>query len=96
MEHKTWNFPLDGADHVVRLDWTYFTGRREVFVDGKQRHESVIPMRWRSSQPFEIEGRNCVVTTEPTWLLSPQFRISLKIDGKTIEPESGPSSWAEG
>ncbi|HMS46422.1 MAG: hypothetical protein WAX12_15080 [Candidatus Microthrix subdominans] len=93
MEHKTWKFQLKGEDHIVRLDWTYWGGRREVFVDGQQRHESIIPMRWRSSQVFELEGSHCVVTTEPTGLMSPKFRISLEIDGEGIKPQPGSSFW---
>ena len=93
MEHKTWKLDLDGDAHVVRLDWTYWGGLREVFIDGEQRHESVVPMRWKSSQAFEIDGRHCVVKTEPSALLSPKFRISLEVDGQPVASEPGSSFW---
>ena len=93
MEQKTWTFDLDGQTHVVRLDWTYWGGRRDVWVDGVQRHESVIPMRWRSSQAFDIGEHQGVVTTAPTKTISGRFRITLEIDGQPIEPEPGSSFW---
>lgn len=93
MDHKVWKFEVNGDSHIVQLDWTYWAGRRDVLVDGKPRHESVIPMRWKSSQAFEIDGSHCVVTTEPHGTLSPMFRISLRVDGELIEPESGSSFW---
>mgnify|MGYP000329788969 CR=1 FL=1 len=93
MEQTIWNVELDGATHEVRLDWTYFGGRREVFVDGVQRHVSVIPMRWRSTQEFEIDGHPCVVATEPSSLISPYFRISLRVDGRVVEAETPKSKW---
>lgn len=77
----------------MRLDWTYWGGRREVFVDGTQRHESVIPMRWRSTQAFVVDGHPCVVTTEPTGTLSAKFRISLEVDGQQVVAEPGSSFW---
>ena len=64
-----------------------------MFVDGQQRHESVIPMRWRSSQAFELEGAHCVVTTEPTGLMSTKFCTFLEINGESIKPHPGLSFW---
>lgn len=96
MEQKTWKFELDGETHVVRLDWTYWGGRRNVTVDGVERHESIVPMRWRSTQEFDVAGHQAVVTTEPTITISARFKISLTIDGQRIEPEPGSSSFWEG
>lgn len=43
MERKSWKVDIDGAQHSVVLDWTYYGGRREVTVDGRGVSKSTIP-----------------------------------------------------
>lgn len=93
MEQKTWRFDLDGTAHVVRLDWTYWGGRREVFVDGEERDASTVLGRWRSSQTFDLDGRHGVVETRPTKMISVKLNITLEIDGQPVEAEPGSSFW---
>ena len=93
MERKSWKVDLNGAQHAVALDWTYFGGRREVTLDRELVSESTIPMRWRSEQTFQIDGHPAVVRTKPARRLSPWFVISLEVDGATVPPEPGKSRW---
>lgn len=86
MEQKTWKFDLDDTEREVRLDWTYWGGHREVFLDGVSRHESVIPMRGRSQQRFEIDGHPAIVRTEPENFV--KFKITLEVDGRLVEAEA--------
>ncbi len=93
MERKSWKVDIDGAQHTVVLEWTYYGGRREVTVDGRVVSKSTIPMRWRSEQRFEIEGHPAVVRTKPSRRLSPWFVISLEVDGSTVPPGPERSRW---
>ena len=93
MERKSWTVDLDGDQHTVVLNWTYFGGRREVVLDGQVVDESTIPMRWSSEQTFEIGGRPAVVRTKPRRNLSPYFVITLEVDGQPVEPDPGSSGW---
>lgn len=93
MSCKSWTVDVDGNEHKVVLDWTYYGGRRDVAVDGRPVDSSTIPMRWRSTQFLEIEGHPAVVRTVPSKPVSPKFVISLELDGATVQPDPGKSKW---
>jgi hypothetical protein len=93
VEQKSWTIDVDGGQHSVVLNWTYFGGRREVTVDRQVVSKSTIPMRWRSTQGFKIDGHPAVVRTKPSGPLSPWFVITLDVDGKAVEPDPGKSRW---
>jgi len=65
VEQKSWTVNVDGAQHTVVLDWTYWGGRREVSLDGQAVGSSTIPMRWRSEQAFQIDGHPAVCERGP-------------------------------
>ena len=90
---KTWKFDLDGTEHEVRLEWTYWSGRRTVLVDGERLADSTRWFTWRTTQRIDVAGHAVVVRTEPSWMLSPLFRITLEVDGRVIEPEAGSTFW---
>ncbi|MEP1124255.1 MAG: hypothetical protein ABJH68_10240 [Ilumatobacter sp.] len=90
---KTWRFDLDGTPRELRLEWTYWSGRRTVDVDGERLAESATWFTWKTTQRVDVAGHACVVRTEPSWLLSPLFRITLEVDGRVIEPEAGSTFW---
>lgn len=107
MEQKPWTVDIDGGEHTVVLNWTYYGGRREVVVDGRAVSKNTIPMRWRSEQAFEIDRQPAVVRTQPARRIS-RFRdiaeavhgagaalfvITLEVDGKAVQPDSGKSRW---
>lgn len=89
MYTATWNLDVAGAQHEVKLEWTYWGGERHVFIDGKEVDGSHIPMRWKSTQEVEVEGKQIVVITRPHSVTHPsRFDVLLEVDGKEIEPDS--------
>lgn len=94
MERKSWTVDIDGGQHAVALNWTYYGGRREVTVNGRVVSTSTIPMRWRSTQTFDIDGHPAVLCTRPSFpVLSPWFVITLEVDGGVVQPDPGKSRW---
>lgn len=93
MERKSWTVEVHANQHDVTLDWTYWSGRREVAVDRRAVSKSTVPMRWRSKQAFEISGHPAVVLTKPARRFSSKFVISLEVDGKVVQPDPGKSMW---
>ena len=93
MERKSWTVDLDGRGRTVVLDWTYWGGRRQVSVDGEVVESSTVPMRWRSTQAFQIDGHQAVVRTRPSGPVSPRFVITLEVDEKAVQPDPGKSGW---
>ena len=89
MERKVWNVDVDGARHHVALNWTYWSGHRQVVVDGELADSSARPMRWASEQAVDVAGRTAVVRTKPSSRVSPWFVITLEVDGRRVAPEPG-------
>jgi hypothetical protein len=62
---KLWQFDLEDGSHTVRLVHGYFSGHRDIFVDGKL-HEQTRYLRnllfdSGSRHEFEVSGHRCVV-----------------------------------
>jgi len=93
VERKSWTVEVDGTEHEVVLEWTYWGGQRKLSLDGQLVHKSTIPMRWSSTQPFEIDGRPAVVRTRPRRMMSAWFVIDLEVDGQTVKPNAGAARW---
>jgi len=93
VERKSWTVDVDGKQHAVVLNWTYWGGRREVTLDDRVVAENTLPMRWRSGQAFVIDGHPAVVRTAPAGRFSPYFVISLEVDGEGVTPDPGSSRW---
>lgn len=94
MERKTWTVSIDGTEHSVALNWTYWGGERQVVVDGEVVDDDARLMRWTSAQEFDLGGHRAVVRTEPAKRFSTQFVITLEVDGAVVEPDPGqPSRW---
>jgi hypothetical protein len=94
VERKSWTVDVDGAQHAVVLNWTYYRGGRQVTVDGQVVDESTVPMRWKSEQAFTVAGHPATVRTKPAGRVSPYFVITLEVDGKPVTPDPGtPARW---
>ncbi len=93
MERKVWQVDVDGTPHEVVLNWTYWSGDRQVLLDGELVHSDAQLMRWKSEQPFKIDGRTAVVRTRPKTKVSPYFVISLEVDGREVPSASQPAKW---
>ena len=92
MDRKSWKVDVDGKQHEVVLNWTYWGGARQVSLDGKVVNDSTVPMRWKSEQAIDVDGRRVVVRTKPFKRVSPYFVIELEVDGKAVAAEPGPTS----
>lgn len=96
MERKSWTVDVDGTEHVVALDWTYYGGRRRVSLDGAVVDESTVPMRWRSEQSFfDLAGHPAVMRTRPSKRFSAYFLIELEVDGRLVESVTGRKAYWE-
>ena len=93
MERMLWNVEVDGKPHSVSLDWTYWGGYRSVRVDGSVVAESIVSLRLRSKQRFQIDGRGALVRTRPVARASPNVAIELELDGRVVPPEPGRKSF---
>jgi hypothetical protein len=93
MERKSWTITTESGPHEVLLLWTYWSGHRELLVDGRPQRSSGIPFRWRSDQTVTVDSHEVVVRTRPSKPLSPLFRISLELDGTEVPPNDGTSKW---
>lgn len=93
MATKTWDVETDGGTHAVALEWGYWGGRRKVTVDGEVVDESTIPLRAKSTQRFELDGRPCVVRTKPSSAVSPFFVIALEVDGQAVPSTDKRDTW---
>ena len=93
MERKVWQVDVGGTQHEVVLQWTYWGGDRQVLLDGELIHSDSQLMRWKSEQPFKIDGHTAVVRTKPKTKVSPYFVISLEVDGREVPSTSKLSKW---
>ncbi|HEU0103713.1 MAG TPA: hypothetical protein VFR07_15440 [Mycobacteriales bacterium] len=89
MDRKTWTVDVEGAQHLVALDWTYYGGHRRVSVDHEVVADSTVTARWRSEQTVDIDGHRVVVRTRPARRLSPYFVIELELDGRPVAANPG-------
>lgn len=93
MYRKTWKIPVDGEEHRVELNWSYWGGAREVLADGKVVNHDRMPMRWRSEQTFDLAGHEVKVITKPSKPLSGYFKIELTVDGSPVASDDAPTFW---
>lgn len=88
MYTAVWNIEVDGAVHEVKLEWTYWGGERDVYVDGVLVDEDKKPLRWKSDQQVDVAGKRVTVLTRPhSALHSARFSVLLQVDGAEIEPD---------
>lgn len=92
MERKVWKLDIDGAQHEVVLNWSYWGGFRQLVVDDRIVDTNEKLMRGRSEQRIEVAGHPVAVRTQPIKPLSPYFRIMLELDGRDVAPEPAPKS----
>ena len=83
-----WNLDVDGSTHEVKLEWTYWGGDRDVYVDGALVSESKLLLRWKSDQEIEVAGRTARVITKPHSVAhAARFTVLLEFQGKELEPD---------
>ena len=83
--NQSWNVILDGKQHIITLNWTYYGGTREVVVDGQMVDRSTEWLRPESKQHFVIDNHMCEIVTRPRQDDMFTFEIMLFIDGKKVD-----------
>jgi hypothetical protein len=85
MAQKTWIFKLDDGNHIVELEHGYFSGKRDIRIDGNPME---IPSKFfdtGSVHKFEISGIPCVLQIKGSLF---GFKYSFSVNGKVIDPSS--------
>lgn len=86
MKAARWTIEVDGQQHDVRLEWTYWGGQRDVYVDNQIMDGDTVPFRWSSTQAIEVGSKRVAVITRPQKINKAAFDVLLEVDGVEIEP----------
>ncbi len=86
MKAAIWNVNVNGTAHEVRLEWTYWGGQRDVYVDGTVVQGDTSPLRWSSTQPVDVAGKQVAVITRPRKVNKAAFDVVLQVDGQELAP----------
>jgi len=78
MGSRSWEVVLDETKHSVRLEHSYFGGKRTLFVDGVRHELKRIAVDFGSSHPFVLGGHEAVarIRTNGLW-----YSYDLEVDG---------------
>jgi hypothetical protein len=59
---RTWKATVEGSHHTIQIAHdAIFDGDLEIYVDGNQIFENVIPIGQDINHEFEIDGKPCLV-----------------------------------
>jgi len=85
MAKAVWTIALEDGTHTVELEHSYFSGKRNIRVDGRPLE---LPAKTASSivdfgrdQPFKIGNHDCVVHIRTNGLT---FSYDLSVDGRSV------------
>ncbi|MBA7600551.1 hypothetical protein ES703_07607 [subsurface metagenome] len=85
MPKKVWSFELAGGHHTVELNHGYWSGKREITVDGILVERSAKLEDTGSVHDFEVSGVPCVLHIKANWLwLGLRFDYKLYIRGELV------------
>ncbi len=80
---------------MVRTLFGFFSGRRDIFLDGQCREHS---RRLRhmlfdcgSRHEFEVSGHRCVICIVSGWRTAGFFHYRFSVDDRVIEEYHGPA-----
>ncbi len=82
MAKKIWNVNIEGINHTVELDHGYFSGKREITVDGKQLEKSVKVVDSGSDHVFKLDGHTCAIHIRTNGFT---YNYDFSIDGKSVQ-----------
>ncbi|WP_375489381.1 hypothetical protein [uncultured Jatrophihabitans sp.] len=88
MDRATWNVDVHGTGHQIELRWSYWGGRREVYVDGTFAAGDTKVLRWKSRHPVDVAGKTCTVITRPKKHAKTVFDVFLDVDGQERAPDN--------
>ena len=81
MARKVWRFKLADGQHTVELDHGYWSGKREITVDGVPLESSSKIWDTGSVHHFEVSGTPCVLHIKGKAL---SFDYKLYVNGKLV------------
>src|SRR5256885_1548287 len=78
MIHKAWTFALEDGQHTVELEFSLWSARERLHVDGQLLSDE---LRWviRSEYRFPIGAHTCIL------ILMPSIQCVLRIDEQPVE-----------
>lgn len=84
MAKRVWAFDVEGKHHTVELEHGYWSGKREIIVDGAPIERSRSLIDHGSQHQFSISDIGCVLR-----IISRRFRFDyeLWVGGKKVEPQ---------
>lgn len=81
MSKKIWTFASKDGNHAVELDHGFWSGKREITIDGVPLESSSKIWDTGSVHHFEVSGVPCVLQIKGNLL---SFKYNLYVDGKLI------------
>lgn len=85
----TWQVDMNGRQHEIVLNWTYWGGKREVVLDGDVISSERRPLLWWSEQPFQIDDEACKVVTRPQKINTTEFHVELFVGDRLVPAQGG-------
>ncbi len=89
MAKKVWAFKLEDGNHVVELEHGYFSGKRDITIDGIPLESSskLMDILWDtgSVHNFDVSGVPCVLQIKGKVIT---FNYNLYVNRKLINPSS--------
>jgi len=91
LSDKSWVVELDGRRHEIRVQHSYFSARRQIFVDGSRimdiRPGPLTALRWwntATEHTFVVAEHPCSVRIDPT-VDNATYHKELSVDGRDVE-----------
>jgi hypothetical protein len=81
MAKKVWVFDVKGERHIVELEHGFWSGKRDILVDGVPFYSGSKVYDTGSVHQFDISGVPCVLRIKGKAI---SFGYELYVDGKSI------------
>ena len=81
MAKKVWTFKLEDGNHVVELEHGYWSGKRDIIVDGVPLESSSKIWDTGSVHHFKVSGVPCVLRIKGGVI---SFKYDLYVDEKLV------------
>jgi hypothetical protein len=82
MAQRTWEVDVQGIHHTVNLKHGYWSGRREIFLDGQPLVKDRHLIDKGSQHPFSIDGRSCELGITTNGIT---YDYYLLLDGQPVD-----------
>ena len=82
MTHKTWTFSLEDGPHTLTLDYSFWTGRHIVQLDGAKIFDRRIMREFGAELEFGLNNHNAALHIDVPGRLG--FAHTLELDAQFI------------